>query len=137
MISTGDAQSLGRAFQKLLLIAGIAHRAGGYRTHANHVQLLIDLRHAFQIGADERHGIGRDAAIMEHARAQARHLPFGGQDLGDHACACFGGLHPYGVAADIDGGVTRHSLIVSWRFSILAKISYSYNTSRLSAFKHA
>ena len=104
------AQGLGRAFQKLLLVAGVAHRAGGHRAHADDVQLLINLRHALQIGAHERHGIGGDAAIVEHARAQPRDLPLGGQDLGGHARACFGGLHAYGVAANIDGGVTRHTL---------------------------
>ncbi len=116
-------QRLRRALQKLLLIAGVAHRAGSHRAHADDIQLLVDLRHALQIGAYERHGVGGDAAIVEHARAQTRHLPLGGQDLGDHASARFGGLHAYGVAANIDGGVTRHTHIVSWPFLCSARNS--------------
>jgi hypothetical protein len=103
------AQGLRRAFQKLLLVARVAHRAGGHRAHADDVQFLINLCHALQIGAHEGHGIGSNAAIMEHTRAQPRYLSLGGQDLGGHACASFGGLHAYGVAANIDGGVARHT----------------------------
>jgi len=104
------AQGLGCAFQKLLLIARVAHCAGGHRAHADDVQFLINLRHALQIGAYESHGIGRNAAIVEHTRAQPRYLPLGGQNLGGPARAGFGGLHAYGVAADIDSGVARHTL---------------------------
>ena len=43
----GRTQGFRRALQKLLLVARVTHGAGSHRAHADDIQFLIDLRHAF------------------------------------------------------------------------------------------
>src|ERR1700730_12676365 len=113
-------QSFRRALQEFLLIARVSYRASGHRSHANHIQLLVDLGNSLEIGADACHGVGGDSAVTKNACAQTRYLPFRGQDFGGHTRAGLGGLHAYGVAANVYGGIARHSSIVSWPVSLAA-----------------
>ena len=64
-----------------MLIARIAHRAGGHGAHADYIQLAVDLRHARQIFAHELDGLGGNAAVLENAGAQPRDLAFRGQKI--------------------------------------------------------
>lgn len=96
------------AFQELVLVAGIPHRAGRDRAHGHHVQLLVGLRHPEESAACKFQGFASDSAIFEHTRPQPRHLAFRRQSFGGYAGAGLCGQHTDGVAADIDGGIARH-----------------------------
>src|SRR5262249_29257959 len=107
-----NAEGLRSRLQELPLILRVAHGAGGYGPDAGHLQLATGRGQWGQRRASGGNRVFADESGAEDAFSEARHLSVGGQHpdggLAPRPGESLGGLHAYGVAANVDRRISGH-----------------------------
>lgn len=104
----GLADDLGDAGEELLAVGGVADGGGGDGADGEDAEGPVGGDHAGEDGAEVCGGGLADGAGAEDGFAEAGDLAVLGEDLEATAALDVGGHHADRVAADVDGGVTRH-----------------------------
>ena len=95
------------AIEEIGLIAGVADGTGGDSADANNLKRFVGSSHAFERGAQEGKRGSADEAGAKNTFTEAHNLTILRQDR-CFTVADFRSHHANGVAANVDGGITRH-----------------------------